>query len=148
MSNISITVEQDFPVPAEKVFDAWLDKAALQQWMFGPGVRDEKIIHLQINPVVGGTFSFAVQRGEDKIDHVGEYLLIERPDRLSFTWGIAGQPAGNSIVHISIVPTDKGCTLTLTHEMDPRWKEYADRTQQGWSFMLRLLKSSPYISGQ
>lgn len=39
----------------------------------------------------GGRFSFLVLRGGEEIDHVGEYIALERPRRLAFTW--AWQPS-------------------------------------------------------
>ncbi|HEY1036167.1 MAG TPA: SRPBCC family protein [Pseudoxanthomonas sp.] len=88
---VDVSVQRVFPVPAERVFDAWLTPRLLGQWMFGPGVRDEKVLRLDVDPRVGGRFSMLVERDGTRIDHVGEYLVIDRPHRLSFTWGIAGE---------------------------------------------------------
>lgn len=51
----SATVERQFEVTPEKVFDAWLDPDRLAQWMFGPKVRDEEIVRLTLDPKVGST---------------------------------------------------------------------------------------------
>lgn len=56
--------------------------------MFGPAVRDEAIVRLDLAPHVGGSFSFVVRRQGEEINHVGTYLEIERRRRLVFTWGI------------------------------------------------------------
>ena len=134
---LKVRVTHRFDAAAERVFDAWLDQRMLSRWMFGPGVRDEEIVHLELEPCVGGSFSFLVLRQGQEIDHVGEYLEIERPHRLAFTWGIRGM--GSSRVQIEIVPQAGACTLTLTHELDPQWAAHASRTQAGWTHMLDAL---------
>lgn len=139
---IEVCVKRHFAASAERVFDAWLNAEMLQRWMFGPAVRDEEIVRLSIDARVDGEFSFVVRRQDTEIDHVGTYLEIDRPRRLVFTWGIAGESTDGSRVVIAIVPDGSGCELTLTHEMDPKWAEYADRTQAGWSKMLDLLQAT------
>lgn len=115
---VDVAVHRPFPVPAEHVFDAWLTPRRLGQWMFGPGVRDEKVVRLDVDPRVGGRFSMLVERGGERIDHVGDYLVIDRPHRLAFTWGVAGEPdQDGSRVDILVTPTPTGCELRLT---DPR----------------------------
>ena len=137
---VDVTVHRTFAVPAERVFDAWLTPRLLGQWMMGPGIRDEKLLRLDVDARVGGRFSMLVERDGERIDHVGEYLVIERPHRLCFTWTIAGEAdQDGSLVDIVITPTPDGCALRLTHALPRAWADYADRTQQGWSTMLDAL---------
>jgi len=138
-SGVVVRVTQDFSASPERVFDAWFDPDQIGQWMFGPRLRDEEIVHLKTDPRVGGTFSFLVKRQGMAIDHVGTYREIERPRRIVFTWGIAGSSADESVVEIGIAANASGCTLTLTHHMDAKWAEYADRTHAGWTTMLKAL---------
>lgn len=137
---VDVTVHRAFAASAERVFDAWLTPRLLGQWMFGPDIRDEKLLRLDVDPRVGGRFSMLVERDGERIDHVGEYLVIERPHRLSFTWTIAGEAdQDGSRVDIAITPASAGCELRLTHTLPRAWADYADRTQQGWSTMLDAL---------
>jgi uncharacterized protein YndB with AHSA1/START domain len=136
----TVRVTHRYSASAERVFDAWLSPALLGRWMFGPTVRDEQILHLELEPKVGGRFSFLVRRGSDEIDHVGEYLEIDRPHRLAFTWGIGA--GDSSRVTIDIAPHGSGCELTLLHELHPDWADYADRTQAGWTHMLGKLSDA------
>lgn len=137
MSDPIVKITQTFNVIPELVFDAWLDTAILEKWMFGPDVRDEAIVHLELDPRVGGRFSFLVRRQGDEIDHVGQYLEIDSPRRLIFTWGIVG--SDSSTVAVEIAGDDKGCELILTHFLHPDWADYVERTRQGWTFMLGKL---------
>jgi uncharacterized protein YndB with AHSA1/START domain len=137
MSDPIVKVTKTFDAIPELVFDGWLDTAMLEKWMFGPAVRDEEIVHLELDPRVGGRFSFLVRRGGEEIDHVGRYLEIDSPRRLVFTWGIVG--SDNSTVAVEIAGDDKGCELILTHFLHPDWADYVERTRQGWAFMLEKL---------
>ncbi len=139
-NTIQVRLSRRFPMPCERVFDAWLVPRILGQWMFGPRVRDENVVRLQVDPRVGGRFSLQVERGGELFDHVGEYLRIERPRHLAFTWAIKGfSEEAPSQVAIDLVPVDGGCQLTLAHTLDARWAEYAPRTEAGWNTMLRAL---------
>ncbi|HET6569181.1 MAG TPA: SRPBCC family protein, partial [Rhodothermales bacterium] len=129
-----VRVSRSFAAPAERVFDAWIDPASISQWMFGPALRDEEVLHIQTEPRVGGRFSFLVRRQGDEIDHVGTYREVDRPRRLAFTWGIVGLSEDESVVTVEIRPANGGCELTLTHEKV--WAAYAARTEEGWATML------------
>lgn len=138
---VNVRVVRRFAAPAQRVFDAWLTPRLLGQWMFGPAVREENVLRLDIDPRVGGTFSMLVERHGEKIDHLGTYLEIERPHRLVFTWGIRGvSNPDDSRVAIDIAPREDGCELTLVHSLHPDWAEYAQRTELGWNTMLDALQ--------
>jgi uncharacterized protein YndB with AHSA1/START domain len=133
---------RNFPLSAERVFDAWLDPVLLGRWMFGPDVRDERVVRLQTEARVGGAFSFVVERQGAEVEHVGEYLEIHRPRRLVFTWGIREHLPQSSRVTVEIAPTDRGCALTLTHEMAPGWEAFAEKAAGAWTKMLAVLDSA------
>jgi hypothetical protein len=40
---------------------------------------------------------------------------------------------------IDIVPLETASGLTLTHEMHPKWTDYASRTEAAWTKMLDAL---------
>jgi len=136
-----VTVSRHLPQPPEDVFTAWLDPGKIGKWMFGPPLREEKIIRIGLEAKAGGKFSFVVNREGKEIDHVGEYLEIQRPSRLVFTWGIRGiSDDGGSRVTVLFAPVDTGCEVTLTHELDPEWADFAERTKAGWTKMLESLE--------
>lgn len=144
LRRIEVTVSRTFEVPPDRVFSAWLVPRMLGQWMFGPRVRDENVVRLDLDPRVGGRFSLKVERQGELVDHVGRYLEIEHPTRLVFTWAIEGLPHDEpSVVSIDIAPRGDGCELTLTHTMDARWSEYAERTSSAWLTMLDALAELP-----
>jgi len=141
-TNPIVRVTRRYRFSAERVFDAFLDTRLIGTWMFGPALRDEEILHLEVDPRVGGSFSFLVRRQGEEIDHVGKYLEIDRPRRLVFTWAVKVLVTDDSRVTVDIEPTLDGCELTLTHEMHPAWADYAKRTEEGWTTMLRALDAA------
>jgi len=128
-------VTHRFASQAERVFDAWLNPAQVRRWLADSG----SMKHLQrvsLDPQIGGHFSFVDRREGRDVDHVGKYLEIDRPRRLKFTWGIGGVSVDQSTVTLNVVPVDGGCELFLTHEMDPAWADYVERTRAGWTKMV------------
>lgn len=131
---------QTFRVPAQRVYDAILDPDMIAQFMFGPLLREETILHIRADARIGGRFSYKVRRGETEIDHVGKFIELDRPNRIVFTWAIAGEGEDDpSIVTIDITPRPDGCSLRLTHEMDEKWAEFADRSRAAWEKMFSVL---------
>jgi uncharacterized protein YndB with AHSA1/START domain len=129
---------QKFSVPAQRVYDAILDPAMIARFMFGPLLREEEILHIRNDPKVGGEFSYKVRRGADEIDHVGRFLELAPPARIVFTWAIAPEKDGSTVI-IDIAPSKDGCTLTLRHEMPPEWADFIDRSRAAWEKMLGVL---------
>ncbi len=137
---VKAVVTRQFPAAAERVFDAWLDPEMLGCWMFGPTVRDEQVVRLGIEPRVGGKFSFVVHRKGTEVDHVGQYLEIERPKLLVFTWATRDSLPDTSRVIVEIVPDGQRCELTLTHVMSDEWADHVDDAVDAWQHMLEKLE--------
>jgi uncharacterized protein YndB with AHSA1/START domain len=136
---VQAVVIHRFSVSAERVFDAWLDVTLLGRWMFGPAVRDEKIVRLELEPKVGGKFSFVVDRQGTQVEHVGEYLEIERSRLLVFTWATRENLPDTSRVIVEIMPLEKGCDVKVTHVMSAEWAAYVDKAAGAWTKMLAAL---------
>lgn len=134
------TVEGLFSVPAERVFDAFLDKKMIGRFMFGPEIREEEIVSLQNEPRVGGSFSYVVRRQGKTFSHTGEYIEIDRPHRLVFTWVVKEDPANNqSRIVIEIAPVIDGSELTLTHEMPRGQEDFVEQGKAAWGKMIDKL---------
>jgi uncharacterized protein YndB with AHSA1/START domain len=130
---IVVTVERRIAASPERVFDAWLDPASAGRWLFA--IPDGVMEKVEIDPRVGGRFLIAERRGGELAEHFGEYLEIDRPRRLVFSFA-AVRDSGYTRVTITIAPDGDGSRLTLVHEMDPQWAEYEDRTREGWAKIL------------
>lgn len=133
---LDVRVTRHIDAPAERVFDAWIDPASIAQW-FGPGLGD--MVRIDVDARRGGRFVFTQRRGDQDVEHSGEYLVFDRPRRLAFTWGLPKFSQDFSRVGIDMRATDAGCDITLTHELLPEWAEYADRTREGWAKMIEVI---------
>lgn len=136
---IVLTVERHIAASPETVFDAWLDPGAAGQWLFA--TPDGVMERVEIEPRVGGKFLIVERRGEELAEHFGEYLEIDRPHRLVFTFA-AMRDEGFTTVTVTIRADGGGSHVTLTHEMDPRWADYEAQTRQGWTTILEGLARS------
>lgn len=137
--SVQAVVLHRFSVSAERVFDAWLDVTLLGRWMFGPAVRDERVVRLGLDPRVGGKFSFVVDRQGTEVEHVGEYLEIDRPRLLVFTWATRDTLPDMSRVVVEIMSLEHGCDVKVTHVMSAGWAAYVERAAGAWTKMLGAL---------
>jgi len=131
-----IVTSRHFAVPAERVFAAWLDPEWIVRWMYGPGRREACVVRSGPEPHVGGKFPFVVERRGVEVDHLGEYLEIDRPELIVFTWGPSGSRYGTSRVVVEIIPCVGGCELTLTHVPGAEPAAFAEPAAGAWHQML------------
>jgi uncharacterized protein YndB with AHSA1/START domain len=128
---VTVKVSRRFKASPERVFDAWLDPAKARRFLFATPTGE--ILRAEIDARVGGRFLIVDRRDGEDVAHEGEYLEIDRPRRLRFTFGVPKSTKDYSRVSIEIVPVDGGCELTLIHE--GVLAEYADKTLQGWGMI-------------
>jgi uncharacterized protein YndB with AHSA1/START domain len=130
-----IVIRRLLPAPRERVFAAWLDPLSLVHWM-RPGA--DATATAEVDPRVGGRFRIVMKHSGGVTEHTGEYLVIEPPSRLSFTW---------ISVHTHQIPTEvtvecfergQSTELVLTHRRLPPDKAEAHR--RGWSTILQNLE--------
>jgi len=133
-----LVLRRVLPVERERVFAAWLDPASLATWM-RPGESTDAIV--EVDPRVGGRFRILMQQeqGGCGYEHQGEYLAIEPPSLLSFTWISAATDLRPTVVTVELHERDEGTELVLTHRRLPR--ERVDAHRQGWTDIVRLLEA-------
>jgi uncharacterized protein YndB with AHSA1/START domain len=130
-----LVVTRAFDAPAERVFDAWLDPKIAGKWLFATATGE--MVRVEIDARVGGEFVIVDRRADEDVEHTGEYLEIDRPRRLAFTFGVPKYSAVFTRVTIDIAPSGAGCVHTLTHEgVLPEWLE---PTRTGWTGLLDSL---------
>jgi uncharacterized protein YndB with AHSA1/START domain len=98
------------PTSAERVFDMFTDPAELIRWIG---------ISADLEPRPGGRFRFEVMPGQFC---EGQYVVVNRPSRLVFTWGWTepgfGLPPGTSRVEVTLAssgPASRSTRLRLVH---------------------------------
>ena len=138
-----LTVTHRYQASAERVFDAFLDPAIARRFLFATPTGE--MIVCEIDPRVGGRFDLTERRpdmgpnGTD-VKHVGEYLEIDRPRRLVFTFGVPQFDPGMTRVEVEIRPVGDGCEATLTQRDTP--DEWVEQTTDGWTKILASLEGA------
>ena len=131
-----LVVRRQIAVPRERVFQAWLDSESLAHWM-RPGNFTHSIV--TIDPRVGGGFRIVMAGRTDGGDHEhsGEYLAIEPPSLLSFTWISKATDHKPTVVTIEFHERGTGTELVLTHRgLAPK---AVDPHRNGWTDIMRVL---------
>lgn len=131
-ARVAVRITRRFSASAERVFDAWLDPERARLWLFATPTG--QMVRTAIDARVGGSFCVVERRDGEEVEHVGEYLELERPRRLVFTLRVPKYSPEASVVAVDIAPVEGGCELTLTHERVP--PPYAGRTEAGWASLL------------
>lgn len=112
----------------EEVFAAWIDPESMGEWMC-PG--DTVAVEAQFDPRVGGTYRIVMKTPTRTVGHTGEYLVVDPPSKLVFTW--VSNSTGNqpTLVTVELFERGQACELVLTHERfaDP---DAVRRHKGGW----------------
>lgn len=130
-----LVVRRVMALPREEVFAAWLDPTSLQRWM-RPGDVDRATV--EIDPRVGGKFRIVMHHGGRSDAHWGEYLVIEPPSRLSFTWISEYTDNKPTVVTVELLERNGGTEVVLTHRRLP--PERRDSHRSGWGSILGKLE--------
>lgn len=131
-----VLIERIIPLSPRKAFEAWLDPAALRQFMCpAPG---STVGRVECDARVGGRFLIVMQVGGEDIPMRGEYLEIERYTRLAFTWRSVHAGEGSHVT-LRFAPAPGGETkLTLEHVGLPDAERSAQH-DSGWNHILTEL---------
>lgn len=137
----TVTLTRRFDISAERIFDAFLNPEIAAKFLFATPTG--QMVRADIDPHVGGHFTFTDRRDGQDIEHTGTYLEIDRPRRLVFTFAVPKFSAQSTTVTIDLHPLPPpatGCQLTLTHQ--GVLPDYADRTHAGWNKILTGLAAN------
>ena len=138
-SRPSVRLVHDIPAAPRRVFEAWLDPAALARFMCP--AEGSRVSKAEVDARVGGAFLILMHIGGKDLPHRGEYIEIVPHERLAFTW-LSHVAGPGSRVTLTFEPSASGHTrLTLEHvglEEAVRSKHEA-----GWSAILSCLARDP-----
>ena len=85
----------------------------------------------ELDPRPGGIYRVSGMGGSTAL---GEFVVIEPPTRVVFTWGWEGDaevPPGSSTVKVTLTPDGEGTILRLVHRDLPEGQ--GAKHEQGWS---------------
>lgn len=114
--------------PPELVFAFFTDPELYSRWMGREATLD---------PRPGGIYRCVVH---DRATVLGEYVLVEPPNHIEFTWGFeggSGVAPGSSRVSVTLTPVPEGTLLRLVHTGLPHPALPGHDT--GWSGYLEQL---------
>ena len=153
MSNYSTTIlkmVRNFDVTSENVFDAWLNPEKMRKWFFtleGTNKVSQNV------PQVGGTWEVVDQRDGKDYRAVGEYLEIDPPNKLVFTFKMPQFSELEDTITVEILNLRQGCEMTFSQNIivlhEENWTkldiekalgEYRDGSEYGWNLMFMGLK--------
>jgi uncharacterized protein YndB with AHSA1/START domain len=134
-----------FAAPPERVFAAWIDPEMVKRWLFA-GPTDERY-QAEIDGRVGGTWTIIARR--DGVDYTatGEYLEIDPPRRLVFTFAMPQFSPNSDRLIVELSPDGDGCLMTFTQEGVDIAEELRQvpagdvgGSEAGWTLMFRGLE--------
>jgi uncharacterized protein YndB with AHSA1/START domain len=114
----------------ETVWEFFVDPQKLMRWMG---------IDAELDPRAGGIYHCNVIPGHTA---VGEFVEIDAPHRVVFTWGWEGNanvPPGSSTIEAQLTPEGNGTSLRFVHRDLPSAESVASHSQ-GWDHYLDRLE--------
>jgi uncharacterized protein YndB with AHSA1/START domain len=132
---LTLVIKRRFDASPERLFDAWTDPNLAARWLFtGPTSQAHRA---ELDVRVGGAWVIEDRRGGVDYRALGQYLEVDRPRRLCFTFGMPRfSPAFNKVT-VEIAPDGTGSLMTLTQEGLPA--DHIAATRQGWNAMFDAL---------
>ncbi|PVB61661.1 SRPBCC domain-containing protein [Labrenzia sp. 011] len=116
-----VLIDGLFRASPQRVFRAFTEPDEIRSW-FVPG--DGGLVAVEIDLQVGGRWCFVIERSEEKqVQLEGEYLTIDAPNRLEFSWRHVQEftdgrreATDSSRVVITFTQAGKATEVKLRHE--------------------------------
>ena len=130
----SLVIERTFPHPLEKLWRALTESSLLAQWMMSN----------DFEPVVGRRFQFQrdpVPNWNGVVDC--EVLIVDPPQRLSYSWGIGEGGAGlHWLVLWTLTPAEGGTHVRMEQSgFRPDQRSNYNGAKYGWQKFFANLDS-------
>lgn len=125
-------IEMVLPAPIDDVYAAWTEPETMARWLSPVGHAE-----VEAEVCVGGRFRVVMVGGDMRIEHTGEYLAVDPPRLLSFTWRSPYTGSAASVVTVTLTARGDSTHVLLLHEQLPDGA--ADSHREGWGAMLGRL---------
>ena len=143
MNSNALQIVRRFNVHPKVVFDAFTNPEAMRVWWTDTTTFD-------INLTVGGHWKITRTEGEMVFTALGEYLEIESPHHLQYTYSMPQFSPNQDIITIDIAEDEAdSCTLTFTEsgpDIDEELRELADgsisESEKGWQQAFDLMEKA------
>lgn len=150
----TVNVTADIAAPPEKVFRALTDPVELAKWWGAEGVYRTERWEVDLRP--GGKWVSHIaspegapkmtDRDEPQQEVRGEYITIDPPRLLEYTWSPSWDNFAVTKVRCEITPTATGSRLTIVHSGFEGKAKMATDHGEGWVRVLGWL--SDYTAGK
>ena len=139
-----LRLNRRFAAPPERVFAAWTHPDVLRDWWAANVEWEGAEAEIDLRP--GGRYRLGMRDTDSGAVHVvtGEYVEVDPPARLAYTWTWEGEPAemrGSEDTHVVVefVPDGGGTLVLVTHSefADERIRDMHDA---GWTACLDNLE--------
>ena len=137
-SHPSVRLSRVYNTSVQHLFECFTQPELIARW-WGPEGTSCPSAQAQLQ--VGGKYRFVIQGATgDELNVVhGEYLVVEPPERLVFTWAWEGNASEVTQVTLRFRPVgEKQAEVALTHELFPT-AEQASAHRDGWGSSLECL---------
>ena len=129
-----------FDAVPERVFDAWVDPRLTRLWLFTSPGSETNVTTLDAR--TGGKWSISDTRDGTQYTALGEYLEVDRPRKLVFTFGMPQFGPGIDTITIELEAAGSGTLMTFTQAGVDIAREVAETpegqmgdTETGWHYM-------------
>jgi uncharacterized protein YndB with AHSA1/START domain len=129
----ALRLERNFNAPAQLLFDAWLSAETLRRWW--PAGSDWDTPVAEVDPRVGGRLRLVMRNPDgEEFGGTGEYLEIDPPSRLVFTWTWDGHEGhqGTQLVEVEFEERDDGTTTVVLTNRGLEDEESKRSHREGW----------------
>jgi uncharacterized protein YndB with AHSA1/START domain len=131
----SAIVTRVMPAEPAVVYEAWIDPEALAEFLC-PAPTTSAVV--ECDPRVGGRLRIDMMDPDGVVHIVGEYVELDPPNRLCFTWNTSFAGGFDSLVTVTLRPHGAHQTMmTIEHtQLPPEW---SSDHEQGWTRIAGLL---------
>ena len=137
-SPFELTMTRFIRAPRERVYDAFVDAAALRIWKCPRGMQ---VAEIAVDPRVGGAWRMVMRaRDGSQFKVGGVYRELRRPDRIAYTWQWEEGPMVGvaTLIEVSFDERDDGTRLEMRHSGFPA-ASARDGHEHGWNGTLNKL---------
>lgn len=110
----TIDIAMEIRATPQRVFEAWTDPKQLATWWGEEGLY--QVTDCDFDLRVGGHWrSNGVDRDGERFHVEGEYLVVDQPNALSFTWNKSWLEEPTTVVVLEFERTKHGTMLKIRH---------------------------------
>ena len=142
VGTIALVLRRVIRATPERLFEAWTEPSQLRCWWGPEGVTCEGA---EVDLRVGGRYRIDNLFPDGRVVVLmGEFEVIERPNRLTYTWRVDGSSGDSERVTVRFEPRDGATEVIVTHERIPD-ETVREQHRRGWEGCLEGLVR--FVSG-